>query len=305
MKNPQNEPVLISLITGTAGRTDELSRLGLSLTQQTTKKFEWIVVDQNSDARINAILDTFRAKIEIKHLRCEPNLSNALNLGVQTARAKIVGFPDDDGWLDPDALKSIIELFLNNPQWAGIACKVVDAQGNQSISSWHMNAGPCNRFNAWPRIASTGLYFRRDIFLNLGGFDTTLGLGINIPIAGHDLDLVLRAIKKKLKIQYTTEPVARHPKMHGINTKINTEKVYQYAVGAGRLMREHRMPIWWVASSIALPLFRSCRERILGNSEKARTDWLNTLGRFRGWLGAGGGRRTILGSSQEPTLDQR
>jgi glycosyltransferase involved in cell wall biosynthesis len=89
--------VQISLITGTAGRTDELSRLGLSLTQQTTKKFEWIVVDQNSDARINAILDTFRTKNEIKHLRSEPNLSNALNLGVQTARAKIVGFPDDDG----------------------------------------------------------------------------------------------------------------------------------------------------------------------------------------------------------------
>lgn len=295
MTNSPNEPIQISLITGTAGRTDELRRLGLSLTQQTTIKFEWIVVDQNSDARIEDILDTFRDEFPIKHLRCKPNLSNALNLGAQIAKAKIVGFPDDDGWLDPNSLKSIIELFLHHPEWAGIACRVVDAEGCQSISSWHMEAGLCNKFNAWPRIASTGLYFRRDIFSSLGGFDPTLGLGVNTAIAGHDLDLVLRAIKKKLKIQYTTEPVARHPKMYGANTKVNTTKVYQYAIGAGRLMRDHRMPIWWVTLSIAFPLYRSCVARIQGDTEKTSADWLNALGRLRGWLGAGGGHKTVLG----------
>lgn len=279
----------ISLVTGTAGRVKELARLGASLAAQTLEEFEWIVVDQNNDDRVDGILMEFVMDVAIRHLRCTPNLSAALNLGGDAAKAQIIGFPDDDCWFDSGLLSSVVAMFAAHPEWDGIVCRVVDEEGRQAISSWPARTGPCNRYNSWFRVAGTGLFLRRDAFHVLGGFDPTLGLGDGIALAAHDLDLVLRALEKDMHIQYERETMVYHPRMLNRSSKSHQRKAFTYAIGAGRLMRDHRMPLWWVCAAVVVPLLKTllAAARLQGTS--AGVHAREAYGRLCGWIGMGGG----------------
>ena len=79
----------ISLITGTAGRIDELKRLGDSLTRQIMTDFEWIIIDQNQDGRLTNVLSDLSNRLKMRVLPMDPNLSRALNAGADAARSAV------------------------------------------------------------------------------------------------------------------------------------------------------------------------------------------------------------------------
>lgn len=292
----ENKPALaprITLITGTAGRTAELARLAASLTAQTVRDFEWIVVDQNADDRVAGILEQHAREASMRRIRAAPGLSAALNLGVREAGGSIVGFPDDDGWFATDTIARILALFDRNAAWDGIACRAVDEAGVPSIINWSSRAGPCTRYNAWFRAVSTGLFFRRNVFDRIGGFDETLGVGPGLLLAAHDSDFVLRAVGADFHVEYVVEPVVYHPQVARGTDADSVRKARFYAIGAGRLMRDHRMPMWWTSAAVGVPLARSVASLVRGERDAARLNWAESEGRFVGWLGAGGGRRTV------------
>ncbi len=287
-------PPRISIVTGTAGRINELERLRDSLTHQTLKQFEWIVVDQNTDNRVERILSEVEGIVSTKHLSCQPNLSAALNLGANAAISPIIGFPDDDCWFEPKLLNSIVDLFAENPRWDAVVCRVVDENGKQAINGWRTTEGSCNRFNSWFRVAATGLFFRRDVFHELGGFDPTLGLGSGIYLAAHDLDLVLRALEQERHIQYVNEPWVGHPQMLNRSSNHQQKKVVAYAIGAGRMMRDHHMPFWWVSAAVSMPLLRSFLALAKLQVRSAGVHAQEAYGRLCGWIGKGGGRKNCI-----------
>ena len=88
----------LSLIVATLGRTLELDRLMTTLTNQSFKNFEIIIVDQNEDDRLNVIAQTAKNNgLTLTHLRHHPpNLAHARNRGIATAKGRWCGFPDDD-----------------------------------------------------------------------------------------------------------------------------------------------------------------------------------------------------------------
>ena len=296
-------PPKISLITGTAGRTTELKRLAYSIADQAISDVEWIIIDQNKDERARLIIQDYYGLVPIKHLRRAPNLSSALNTGAEIASAEILGFPDDDCWFDQKFASNIIDIFEANPDWDVLMCKVIDQAGRPAISNWETSSGPCNRFNAWVQIAATGLFIRRNIFNALGGFDPTLGLSEEISLASHDLDIVLRALEEGMSVHYVTQPSIFHPPMLKRNDKNHQRKAFSYAIGAGRLMRDHRMPLWWISVSLIIPVLRGSFAAIRGEPDSAWLSLMEAYGRLCGWLGKGGGRRSLLMSLWSYIID--
>ena len=63
-----------SLIVATIGRTEELVRLFHSLECQTHRDFEAIIVDQNTDDRLIAIIREFGQRFTIQRLTSDPGL---------------------------------------------------------------------------------------------------------------------------------------------------------------------------------------------------------------------------------------
>jgi len=283
----------ISLITGTAGRIDELKRLGDSLTHQIMTDFEWIIIDQNQDGRLSNVLSDLSNRLTVRILPMDPNLSRALNAGADAARSEILGFPDDDGWYSMQTLQSVYESFQDHPEWEGILCEVTNGHGELATSEYKTKPGRCNQFNAWTATASNGIFIRRSTFQQLGGFDPTLGLGKDVAIANHDLDFILRAIKRGYHIEHVTHIAVMHPQLFGKTASAIRLKSFSYAVGAGRMLRDHHMPAWWIAAALAIPLIKSLFSVLRLRRTDALVYFNSFYGRLRGWLGLGGGRETF------------
>ena len=60
-----------SLITATLGRREELITLMESLCSQDFKDFEFILVDQNTDGRLDDVVAQFADKINLTHIKSD------------------------------------------------------------------------------------------------------------------------------------------------------------------------------------------------------------------------------------------
>lgn len=247
----------VSLILATVGRTDELGRLFDSLAAQTFVRFEVIVVDQNSDDRLLPHLDRARyLGVTVRHLKHNPpNLANARNAGIEAARGKWIGFPDDDCWYAPRLLERVVARFSRSDKPSGVIVRWVE-QDEQPASAADLSWERSRAFRDIP-VSSITLFCRRDLFKTIGGFDGRLGVGQWFG-AGEETDLALRALRAGARITY--EPLGE------VHHAVNAEKpradtatctaVRHRARGTGALYAKHRLPGWVILRGLAAPMLR-------------------------------------------------
>ena len=114
--------VTISIVICTYNRASSLNQCLQSLTKQTFKDFEVIIVDGNSNNQTPKIIKKFSAKFKIK-LIIEPqkHLALARDLGWRQAKGKYVSWIDDDVIVSPRWIESIIDLLNKDPNIAGVS----------------------------------------------------------------------------------------------------------------------------------------------------------------------------------------
>ena len=105
----------ISLITSTLGRREILGRLLTSLEQQSYRDFQIIIVDQNPDGYLDAVLAGHRQTLNLHHIRSPKGVSRGRNAGLQASTGEILAFPDDDCWYPPELLSQAIALLDAHP----------------------------------------------------------------------------------------------------------------------------------------------------------------------------------------------
>src|SRR5438046_834934 len=118
-----------SVLLATAGRTQVLHRFLGSMTDQTWRNFEIIVIEQNPDDRLVKVLAEYTGRMTLRHLRSAPGHSKALNIGLQHIRGDVVAFPDDDCWYDADVLERVALFFRQNPGWGGLTGREIVEPG--------------------------------------------------------------------------------------------------------------------------------------------------------------------------------
>ena len=273
----------ITLIVGTIGRTTELSRLLESLQRQTFRDFNVIIVDQTRDGQIASALRPFEGVLNVTRIESKPGLSPALNAGLEHAAGNIVAFPDDDCWYPPNLLEQIVQTFDQHPEWDGVSVICKDERGAAAGIRWSKRPGRLTRFNVWFRNMSTGIFLRKSATARIGPFDESFGVGPGLLLASHDTDYLLRAVALGLHVEYLTDIHVGHPQMIPGTDERSRHKNYQYALGAGMLMRKHGLPIWFVGIGIAFPLFRTFAAAATLQGKSAGLGWTNAKGRFEGW----------------------
>lgn len=255
----------VSLILATVGRTDELARLFDSLAAQTFSNFEVIVVDQNKDDRLLPHLERARyLGIAIRHLKHHPaNLAAARNAGIEAAKGKWLGFPDDDCWYDPRLLEVLAARFACPDKPNGIIVRWVE-QDEQPLFpaalSW-------KRSRAFRDIAvsSITLFCQRALFMQIGGFDSRLGVGQWFG-AGEETDIALRALHAGAHLTYEPRGEVHHAVQHeqpDAGPQVR-QAVRHRARGTGALYAKHRLPAWVIARGLLAPLLRPLLKGSLG-----------------------------------------
>jgi len=95
-----------------------LSRCLQSLSNQTYRDFEVILVDDGSPDRCPQICDEWVEKDTRFHVIHQENngVSSARNRGLQMASGRYIGFVDPDDWVDDDLMQRLVENIDANPE---------------------------------------------------------------------------------------------------------------------------------------------------------------------------------------------
>jgi len=184
----KNGPKIASVIC-TYNRYDFLEESLNSLLSQDMdpSEFEIIVVDNSPDfdlaASYQAKLGGGRVTYLIERIA---GLSNARNVGLRTATAKIVHFLDDDAVARPDLLTQLVVAFDFFGDQVGVVGGQVLPRWGAARPSWLsdnllgflsvVDWGGDLRFigpNEW--LAGANIAFNREVVLKLGAFSTDLG----------------------------------------------------------------------------------------------------------------------------------
>lgn len=234
------------LVVATAGRVDELGRLLDSLEAQTYGRLRVIVVDQNEDGRLDAVLA--RQGLDVLHLKSRPGLSRARNAGLEQLRAELVAFPDDDCVYPSSLLEDLAARFAGDPDLDGMTGRAEDASG-LSAPSWKSDPAVLTGDNLWNRAISFTIFLRRSVVERVGEFDERLGLGSPERWAsGEEIDYLIRAVRLGARVEYDPALVVRH------DVQVDDVRVgFRDGASIGYLLRKHGYPLRTVARMLVRP----------------------------------------------------
>jgi glycosyltransferase involved in cell wall biosynthesis len=274
----------ISLILATKGRVDEIGTFFRSLQQQGAVILELIVVDQNEDDRLEAILSGSNLPFPIVHLRSEAGLSRARNVGVALAIGEIVAFPDDDCWYPEGLLKRVVAEFEDQPSVDGLTGRSEDGQAQSSGGSFSRHKGRVDLKNVWKTGISYTIFLRSSVCAAVGPFDEELGVGAPTRFgSGEESDYLIRAATLGFNIQYLPDLVVFHPNPV-LYDQSHCKKAFRYGMGMGRVLSKHRYKFSYNFWTIIRPIGGALLSLLTLRARKAAYHLAIAKGRLCGLL---------------------
>ena len=246
------------LVVATIDRVDELGQLLDSLERQTHKQFRVLVVDQNGDDRVEAVL-VRHASLRVERLRAPRGLSRARNEALSHLRADVVAFPDDDCVYPDDLLERV-------------AARLAGLDGITGREPWWTADGAAlTRDNLWNRAISFTIFLRREVVERVGAFDERLGLPSS---SGEEIDYLIRALDAGARIEYDPMIVVVHPQKASDAALVGARD----GASIGYLLRKHRYPLRVLIRMLLRPA-----AGVLLDPRQARFHLSTLRGRIRGY----------------------
>lgn len=272
-----------TLIVATLGRSIEIERLFESLLKQSYKKFNIIIVDQNTDDRVYNLYEHYKDKLEIIYIHTDQKgLSNARNLGLKCTLNDIIAFPDDDCWYPENTLKYINELFINK-KIDIITGKPIDAKGNVLLNNYLKKSAPLDLKNVWNGGISFTIFLSKVAIKKIGYFDKNLGVGSMTPYgSGEETDYLIRGIKSGLNIHYFAELTIFHPKKGTSKNNAAIKRAFSYGCGMGYVLKKHNYTWKIKLMSLIRPLGGCFIALALFDFHLATFRWHTFRGRING-----------------------
>jgi glucosyl-dolichyl phosphate glucuronosyltransferase len=215
----------ISVVVCTFNRPDYLRSALQSLALQTLPidDFEIIVVDNGSGCVTRELVDDIRERMRnLRYVRenCI-GLSRARNTGAKAASSPYIAYLDDDAKPEPGWLESIVRAFCDTePAPAAVGGRVFLEWGTDPpnwlpMRYWtiytYLDHGSEGRFLGQnEHLVGANMAFRKDVLLDLGGFDVQLGRQGSTLLSGEEAALVARLREQNLPIYYEPSALVWH-----------------------------------------------------------------------------------------------
>jgi glycosyltransferase involved in cell wall biosynthesis len=273
----------VSLVLCTFNRVLEVETFFNSLLAQTYTSFDVIIVDQNQDDRLKAMVEHYQGHFPIQHVHAPPGLSRARNVGLRYARGDVIAFPDDDCEYPRDTLQTVVNLFAQL-RVGGIAGRWQDHDGSCDGVNFDRESGAITLWNASRRVASTALFFSHATIQKVGLFDEEMGVGGRYG-SSEDVDYVLRAVEGGITIYYTSELIIYHPSKKQLNdTPESLKRLAFYGRGSGRLWRKH-YPLSYVLYDTLRVVLGGMKRHLQMDKNAIRRSFVFLWGAWAGWRG--------------------
>lgn len=208
-----------SLIMCTLNRVNEVNRYLESLSNQSFRNFELIVVDQNEDNRLEKIINRYKDCIDLTYIKStEKGLSKNRNIGLKYVTGDIIAFPDDDCVYPKHTLERIQEIFSNNKvDSITIQFTELIEEGKHQLelnnfdTSSLRNLKRINKYNCLRRTCSITVFVSKNVHNSIKQFNEKIGLGGPLIQAGEDHDYVFNILKSGFNMIYVPQIAVLHP----------------------------------------------------------------------------------------------
>lgn len=217
----------------TYGRPEYLRRVLESLAEQTVLPDEILVVDDSHEDATRGSVDAYRGTFEglgvdVRYLaRVGPDsMPGARNTVVNCSTADVVCFLDDDVVCEPEWLESILATFEEDPAVVAVGGPAVrvdeDLRPTSAIVRDPENRNLINEYGEtvshvgnWippapvetQRLGGANMAFRRDVLVDVGGFDPAYDLG---PAKFEETDLMARLVRRGDRLIYHPGALVHH-----------------------------------------------------------------------------------------------
>lgn len=192
----------LSLIIPVFNRPNEVEELLESLTKQSEKDFEIVIIEDGSKIKCQEVVDRYKETLNISyHYIPNGGPGNARNFGVKQSTGDYIIVLDSDCILPPDYIKAVqTELQESNadafggPDKASDSFTKIQKAINYSMTSFFTTGGirggkkKMDKF--YPRSFNMGI--RKQIYESLNGFSAMR--------FGEDIDFSIRLYKKGCKV---------------------------------------------------------------------------------------------------------
>ena len=200
----------ITVVIPTYNRETGLMRVLNSLTAQTEKDFEVVVVEDGSRVAEKVVND-FKPKLQNLRYHWQENSgpARARNQGIKLATANLIAFTDDDMKLPADWLEKLLDGFDRHPEVVGVggymkapeevfqSSKFAQYEWFVSHDIYHADSREKVGGFENPAGGTNNLAFKKEVLEEVNGFDE------NFPVpAGEDADLKKRLTDKGYKLLY-------------------------------------------------------------------------------------------------------
>lgn len=290
---------LVSAVICTRNRPTALERAVRSLLSNERPNIEVIVVDQSDGSETREILAT-NLDPRLRYVRSsQRGKGKALNEALRLARAEFVACTDDDCEVPADWVASMVRALEQQPTAAVVFCNVRTAPYDRSVG--YVPNYECRGNRLLRSIGAcrdglgfgAGMMFRRDVVVELGGFDESFGPGSRFA-SGDDHELCHRLLLKGWHVYETGDVSVVH---HGFLTfqegRSHTRRDWTSAGAAGaKLLRAGGLegatvPLWlFLAYALWPPFFDLLRfrrprqgARIIGFIDGFISGWRTPLDR--------------------------
>lgn len=215
-------------------------------------RFEVVVVDDGTrpEKRVEEVVRSHGDDLDLKLVR-QPNAGPAAarNAGAARAARTFLAFTDDDCRPRPTWLRALAARLAAVPDAlvGGRAVNAVPANVCAAASQVLVDyiSDYCLQKGA-PIFLSSNLAIRREVFLELGGFDRRFARA-----AGEDRELCDRGLARGLKLLWAPDAVVEHS--HDLTLRGFVRQHYHYGCGAWQF---HRIRAERGAQRIRLEPFR-------------------------------------------------
>ncbi|MBA3433797.1 MAG: glycosyltransferase family 2 protein [Actinobacteria bacterium] len=264
------------LVVATVGRVEELSRLLASLESQSHRDLRVILVDQNTDDRLERVLAN--TPLDILRVPSELGLSRARNAGLEHVAADIVAFPDDDCAYPEDLLRRVAVRLAGEPDVDGLTGRAASKTGRSS-TSWKPDRATLTDANLWNRAISFTIFLRRGVVERVGAFDERLGLGSPEQwSSGEEIDYLIRAVRAGAQIEYDPSLVVEH-EVGRDDTRVGRRD----GASVGYLLRKHAYPARTVVRMLVRPTGGAIASLVRRDPVRARFHMATLRGRLDGY----------------------
>lgn len=221
---------MISVVMGVSSLDSYLDLAIESILNQTYEKFEFLIITNGEKAKL--IADHIKTKYNDTRIQVIqsiiPQLSHALNIGLDHARYEYIARMDADDLAEPDRLaKQFDFLIKNNLDLVGTDATLIDSIGN-IIGSRHTKQG--RRINFWLNFKSCFIHpsvlYRKKAAIKARGYNA----GFN----SEDYDLWLRMRRMGVRWDNMSDKLLNYR----VHDSASQRRHLGYAEVAGYSLRE-------------------------------------------------------------------